>query len=254
MEVKIFVKGQKFPIIINENDTIKDFYAKCDENLKKFPHEDHCFQLFCNSEFLDPNDSSEVNYKIKQNDEIFMIFSLKGGGHIDNLKEESKTPIAKKIGFDMNLIKRDELNINLIYFDYNLTNAENYNYFNNFKVDVVGGFYAMDDINIFKIFLQKISEKHTPFLIVCSGSSAKEIIPICKEYDFIKEVIIFCMNYKYNKHYIDEYPGYVRKVTTSIYELYNYLKKFYGHEKLCKNVFLMRFTNLRIMKLKWISK
>ena len=35
------------------------------------------------------------------------------------------------------------------------------------------------------------------------------------------------MNYEYNKHYIDEYPGYMNKVITSIDELYEYLKKFY---------------------------
>ena len=132
----------------------------------------------------------------------------------------------------MNLIKRDELHINLIHFDLNMTNGENYRYFNNFKVDVIGGFYAMDDVNIFKKFLQKISEKDIPFLVVSSGSSGKEIIPICKEYSFIKEVIIFCMNYEYNKHYLDEYPGYVKKITTYASELYDYLKKFYG-KKLC---------------------
>ena len=37
------------------------------------------------------------------------------------------------------------------------------------------------------------------------------------------------MNYEYNKHYIDEYPGYVKKVITNISELYNYLKTFYGN-------------------------
>ena len=100
-----------------------------------------------------------------------------------------------------------------------------------FKVDVVGGFHAMDNINIFKKFLQKISEKHIPFLVISSGSSGQDIIPICKEYSFIKEVIIFCMNYEYNKHYIDEYPGYVKKVITDISELYNYLKTFYGNVK-----------------------
>ena len=41
------------------------------------------------------------------------------------------------------------------------------------------------------------------------------------------------MNYEYNKHYINEYPGYVKKVTTSISELYNYLKTFHGIE-LCR--------------------
>ena len=170
-------------------------------------------------------------YEIEEGDCIEVSKKCEGGGYIDNLKEESKSEKAKKIGFDMNLIKRDELKINLIHFDLNMTNGENYRYFNNFKVDIVGGFHAMDNINIFKKFLQKISEKHIPFLVVSSGSSGKDIISICKEYSFIKEVIIFCMNYEYNKHYIDEYPGYVKKVITDISELYNYLKTFYGKDK-----------------------
>ena len=37
------------------------------------------------------------------------------GGFIDNIKEE----IDLNIGFDMNLIKRNELNVNLIHFDFN---------------------------------------------------------------------------------------------------------------------------------------
>ena len=98
----------------------------------------------------------------------------------------------------MNLIKRDELNVNLIHFDSKMTNPENYQYFNNFKVDVVGGFYAIDDINIFRNYLEKIKEKDIPFIVLCSGSAGKDIIPICKKYTFVKEVIIFCFNYSYN--------------------------------------------------------
>ena len=103
----------------------------------------------------------------------------------------------------------------------------------------------MDDVNIFKKFLQKISEKHIPFLVISSGSSGQDIIPICKEYSFIKEVIIFCMNYEYNKHYIDEYPGYVKKVITDISELYNYLKNFMGTTKYVDNVIQIFLINLK---------
>ena len=154
----------------------------------------------------------------------------------------------------MNLIKRNKLKINLIHFDANMTNGENYRYFNNFKVDVVGGFHAMDNINIFKKFLQKISEKHIPFLVISSGSSGQDIIPICKEYSFIKEVIIFCMNYEYNKHYIDEYPGYVKKDITDISELYNYLKNFMGTTKYVDNVIQIFLINLKNGIFKWINK
>ena len=48
----------------------------------------------------------------------------------------------------------------------------------------------------------------------------------CKKYPFIKEVIIFCLNYSYNKHYIKEYPGYVKKVLTSIDSVYDYIRTF----------------------------
>ena len=45
------------------------------------------------------------------------------------------------------------------------------------------------------------------------------------------------MNYESYKHYIDEYPGYVRKVATSIDELYDYLKLFFGYQRLCLDCF-----------------
>ena len=41
-------------------------------------------------------------YGIKEDDYIYIIIRSKGGGNIDNLKEESKREITKKIGFDMN--------------------------------------------------------------------------------------------------------------------------------------------------------
>ena len=62
-------------------------------------------------------------------------FDISGVGFIDNIKNE----IDLNLGFDMSLIKRDELNVNLINFDKNMTNSENYDFSNSFKVDVVGG-------------------------------------------------------------------------------------------------------------------
>ena len=45
--------------------------------------------------------------------------------------------------FNTKYLKREELHVNLIYFDSNMTNKENYIYFNDFKVDVVGGFHIL---------------------------------------------------------------------------------------------------------------
>ena len=171
-----------FSIDVNEDDTVGDLKEKIlKTKIKEIPHSSHYFYLSFKHIRL-KNDKKLSYYNIKNFDYLIIgfLYSFSYAGYIDNLKEESETPIAKKIGFDMNLIKRNELNINLIHFDNNITNGENYKYFNNFKVDVVGGFYAMDDVNIFKKFLQKISERHIPYLVVSSGSSGKEIIPICK--------------------------------------------------------------------------
>ena len=142
------------------------------------------------------------------------------GASIDNIKNEQDS----EIGFDMNLANRYKLYVNLIYFDSNITNSENYQYFNNFKVNIVGGFYGIDDINIFISYLEKIKEKEIPFLVLCSGSGGKNIIPICKKYSFIKEVIIFCYNYSYYQYYLHEYPGYVKKIFTCIDLVYRYIR------------------------------
>ena len=76
-----------------------------------------------------------------------------------------------------------------------MTNSENYNYLNKLKIDVVGGFHAIDDLDILKSYLEKIKEKNIPFIVITSGTSGKDVIPLCKKYSFIKEVIIFCKNY-----------------------------------------------------------
>ena len=43
-----------------------------------------------------------------------------------------------------------------MHFNYNMTNKENYLYYNNFKVDVVGGYLAIDDLEIFKNYLESL--------------------------------------------------------------------------------------------------
>ena len=123
-------------------------------------------------------------------------------------------------------LKREELYINLIFFDTNMTKKDNYRYFNKFKIDVVGGFYAIDDLKILENYLEKIKEKDIPFIVISSGGSGKDVISICKKYSFIKEVIIFCKNLEYNMHYIQEYPDYVKKVLNTKKKIYKYIKTF----------------------------
>ena len=139
---------------------------------------------------------------------------------IDKLKDE----VNLEIGFDWNLLKRDELYVNLIHFDYNITNKENYGYYNKFKVDVVGGYLAMDNIYMLQKYLEALKIKKIPFIVLSSGSGGKDVIPICQKYPFIKEVIIFCGNYNNYKEYLTKYAGYVKKIFVNISQVYNYIK------------------------------
>ena len=142
--------------------------------------------------------------------------------YIEKLEKEED----KDIGFDLSLLKRDKLYANLIHFDSKITNEENYDYYCKFKVDVVGGYHAIDNLEILKEYLKAIEDKKIPFIVISSGSNGKDVIKICKQYSFIKEVIIFCGNLEYNKHYLKEYPGYVKKVSNKIGEIYKYIKTF----------------------------
>ena len=125
--------------------------------------------------------------RVFSGDKIFIPKHNLLGGAIDNIKNE----IDLDIGFDMKLIKRDELYINLIHFDKSMTNPENYKYFNKFKVDIVGGFYAIDDLDILKNYLEKIKNKDIPFIVISSGSSEKEVIPLCKIIHLLKKLLYF---------------------------------------------------------------
>jgi len=180
------------------------------------------------------NEKKEEKIFESQKKEVFYDFdkaNVVNECYIDKVKDEEN----KDIGFDLSLLKRDELNVNLIQFDLNLCNNENFRYYNNFKVDVVGGFQAIDNLDLLERYLEAIKIKKIPFIVISSGSSGKDVIPICKKFSFVKEVIIFCRSYKYNEHYLKEYPNYVKKVLTSIKDVYKYIKTFdYDNSKLNK--------------------
>ena len=65
-----------------------------------------------------------------------------------------------------------------------MTSKENYLYYNNFKIDVVGGYHEIDDLDFLKNYLESLNKKDIPFIIISSSSNGKDIIPICQKYSF----------------------------------------------------------------------
>ena len=220
---KIFVKTLTYRTIslyVEQTDTIIKLKEMIQDK-EGIPPDQQI--LFSNRRILNDNKTIK-DYKILKEETIYLFLRLRGG-FIDQLSKEEK----KDIGFDLSLIKRNELNVNIIYFDLNLTNKENYNYYNKLKVDVVGIFYAIDDIQTLKEYLEENQLKNKiPYIIISSGTSGKDVIELCKKYSFIKEVIIFCRNYNYNKHYLESYPNFVKKVLTAIESVYKDIDSSYN--------------------------
>lgn len=219
--MQIFVrilKGKTITLDVEKSDTIKDVKHKIKDR-EGIPIVIQSL-IFAGKEVC--NKLTVAEYKIKRESTLHIVLKQRVGAYIDNLSEE----LNKSIGFILNLIKKKELNNNLIFFDLNMTNKENYYYYNKFKIDEVGGFHAIDDKSILKDYLESISSKNISFIVISSGTSGADVINLCKNYSFIKEIIIFCRNIIYSEHYIKDYPNYVKKVLTCINSVYEYLKKF----------------------------
>ena len=115
------------------------------------------FSKVKNEDFNGEKDESN-NYK--ENEDDFKDIDLNNyvpESCIVNLIPEEN----KEIGFDLSLIKRNELSVNLIHFDLRMLNNENYKYYNDFKVDVDGGFQAIDNLEMLKKCLEAIKKKNS---------------------------------------------------------------------------------------------
>ena len=92
--------------------------------------------------------------------------------------------------------RKDLFYLNLIHYDENLKNPENLNfYYKPTKLNVVGGYHGIDDFEIFKKYMEKI--KNNPnkihYILITSGSASEKIMKYCHDFEFIKEIIIFCL-------------------------------------------------------------
>ena len=94
--------------------------------------------------------------------------------------------------------------LNLIHYDENMKNSENIDYYKRFKLNVVGGFHGIDNFEIFKQYMEAMKKNPNKihYVLVTSGSASAKILSYCHDFEFINEIIIFCMYLeKYTKMY-----------------------------------------------------
>ena len=105
------------------------------------------------------------------------------------------------------IILRKKFKINIIYFDKNLTSTENNRYCSYFKLQLEGAFYGINNFNLFIYICHKIQQNKRNFIIITSGSSAKEIFDYCetKNINNIIFYLIFCGNKAKYQNLIQQY-------------------------------------------------
>ena len=202
-----------------------------------------------NLDDLDLEDKDKINFdNIKIGDS-----DIEKESFIDNIKDEKDL----RIGYDPDeLLKyRQELKINLIYFDDKITKSKkSYDYYKQFKVNVVGGFYASDEIDIFRQYLNKINNlKDVPsYIVVTDHSNLKDIYNICENYDFVKEIVLITSK----EHKKDISPKIYKKklkfIAFNYEDLCKYLKKI-GEKTSDFNKVLKIFSSNRIFTTKEIQ-
>ena len=225
----IYIKtltGKTLKIQAAPSDSIENLKEKIQDEEGIPPMEQSIIFAFSSKNSKQLEDKSKLaDYGIKKDTTLYMIHKLNSG----ILQEDSKLKENREEFFKNfdKLLPKNDLFVNMIYYNSQMANDENYIYYNLFKNDVIGEFFAIDNLEVFKKYLEKIKNKKIPFIIITTGSNGKEILPLCKKSSVIKEVIIFCRNYKYNEHYIKEYPKLVKKVFTALPQIYDYIKQNY---------------------------
>ena len=146
--------------------------------------------------------------------------------YIDNIIEDKDLTI----GFDPDVIlkNREELKINLIYFDEGITKSnESYDYYKKFKVNVVGGFYASDEIDIFSKYLKEINnlDEKPHYIVVTYPHKFEEIYNICQKYNFVEEIVLISRFKKKYEHYLNSDKRLLKYIAKSYDDLCDYLKK-----------------------------
>ena len=89
-----------------------------------------------------------------------------------------------------------------------------------FKSSVRGGFYISDEIDIFRMYLDKINKEDRipPYVVVNYQKYFEEIYNI-------QRIIIFCRTKKRYEDYLKKYEDLLKYIANNYVDLFDYLKK-----------------------------
>ena len=101
-------------------------------------------------------------------------------------------------------------NINIIFYDENTTNSDDFNYYcSYFKSNLEGAFYGINDFNLFRYVSHKIHQNTKNFILISSGFCAEKIFNYCFQKGIyqIDKYYIYCLNKPKYYHFMQKYPN-----------------------------------------------
>ena len=121
-------------------------------------------------------------------------------------------------------IKKGDIYVNLIHYDKNMKNNENFEYYRYFSVKIMGDYDSFDDFNMLKLFITKTNQiPETPsYILMASGSESEDVLKQFHNITFITDIIIFC--YEVDKYlYLKEKYTKIKLITKNFREVIKFL-------------------------------
>ena len=97
---------------------------------------------------------------------------------------------------------------------------ENVDLYNLLKLEVIGGFYGVQNINILMNLFNRIYCINSHFILISIGTSFEKIKDICIQLNFLKYIIIYCLDKRRHNHFLYDTNGKVKLVSNEIEEIY----------------------------------
>ena len=134
--------------------------------------------------------------------------------------EEDKDEIV-----DFSDIQKGYINVNLIHYDINLKQTDNFEYYRYFSTSLVGCYFPFDNFEMLKLFISRVNKSsYKPsYILITSGKCSNDILKEFHNVSYITDIIIFCFDKKkYEK--LKENYNKIKLVANDFYDIIEFLK------------------------------
>ena len=121
--------------------------------------------------------------------------------------------------------RKGDLYINLIHYDTNIKNEENFEYYRYFSINIIGNYYAFDDFDMIKLFISKLQQIpfSSSYILMTSGKESEKVLEEFNKLDFLIEFIIFYKKGDYD--FLKKKYDKIKLITDNFSKVRKFLKE-----------------------------